>query len=102
MEETELLAIKTTELDNILLKYPDIKTELTTIAKQRFHKNKDALLVAQRVGFKIDSERYSFYYLLYYRMQLLNLGRQDEVYKDFYVNLRIYIYNIYIYIYRKM
>ena len=84
MEETELLAVKTTELDNILLKYPDIKTELTTIAKQRFHKNKDALLVAQRVGFKIDNDRYVIYIL--YRLQLLNQGTQDGVYKDFYVN----------------
>ena len=57
MEETELLAIKTEDLDKILLKYPDVLKELTTISSQRFLKNKEAILIAKKVGFKIDAER---------------------------------------------
>ena len=57
MEETELLAIKTSDLDKILEYYPEIAEELKAVAIQRAVKNKDAIKIAKRVGFKIDPER---------------------------------------------
>ena len=73
MEETEMLAIKKTEFTQLLQSYPDIKAELKTVAFQRYQRNKEALMVARNVGFKLNRNRYIFYILIY-RIKLLNTG----------------------------
>ena len=60
MEETELLAIKRSDLDRVLENYPDITKELRTIANQRYDKNKEAIKLSQKAGFKIEENKLIF------------------------------------------
>ena len=57
MEDTEVLAIKSSRFEKIIKKYSHIKDEIEKVAAKRSESTTNAINIARRAGFKINEER---------------------------------------------
>ena len=65
MEDTEILVIKKRQMIHLLLAYPDIKTEMVKLSKQRTQNNVKAILIAKKAGYLLAPQKYYIYIYIY-------------------------------------
>ena len=99
MEDTQLLILKKQDLENALLLYPDIAQEMAIVAHQRNEKNKLAVNIAEKTGYKLDAQKYIYLLYIHIRMALLKVGTTDFKFHEFFQEVQIYY--SYIYLFRK-